>query len=80
MGLLGRGHRRDVHPVEPRDDRGCRARGADPGVGAGVAVAVALMSSPSVGIVLGGLIGPFAGLLVPKPTTDGGAPAIEADR
>ena len=35
-------------------------------VGAGVAVGVALVSSPSVGIVAGGVIGPLVGLLVPK--------------
>ena len=35
-------------------------------VGAGVAVAVALVSSPSVGIVTGGVVGPLVGLLVPK--------------
>ena len=34
-------------------------------VGAAVAVAVALVSSPSVGIVTGGVIGPLVGLLVP---------------
>jgi 4-azaleucine resistance transporter AzlC len=35
-------------------------------VGACVAVVVALASSPSIGIVAGGVVGPFAGLLVPK--------------
>ncbi len=35
-------------------------------VGAGIAVAVALTSSPSVGIVAGGIIGPLVALLVPK--------------
>ncbi len=34
-------------------------------VGAAIAVAVALLSSPSIGIVAGGILGPFAGLLVP---------------
>ena len=34
-------------------------------VGAGVAVGVALVSSPSIGIVAGGVIGPVIGLLVP---------------
>ena len=34
-------------------------------VGAGVAVGVALVSSPSIGIVAGGIIGPVVGLLVP---------------
>jgi len=35
-------------------------------VGAGIAVTVALLSSPSIGIVAGGIIGPLAALLVPK--------------
>ncbi len=35
-------------------------------VGAGVAVAVALVSSPSIGIVTGGILGPLVALLVPK--------------
>jgi 4-azaleucine resistance transporter AzlC len=35
-------------------------------VGAGVAVAVALVSSPSIGIVAGGILGPLVALLVPK--------------
>ena len=35
-------------------------------VGAGVAVAIALVSSPSVGIVAGGIIGPIVGLLLPS--------------
>ena len=35
-------------------------------VGAGVAVTVALVSSPSIGIVAGGIIGPLVALLVPK--------------
>jgi len=34
-------------------------------VGAGVAVVVALLSSPAIGIVVGGVIGPAVGLLVP---------------
>jgi len=34
-------------------------------VGAGVAVAVALVSSPSIGIVSGGIIGPLVALLIP---------------
>jgi 4-azaleucine resistance transporter AzlC len=34
-------------------------------VGAGVGVGVALLTSPAVGIVAGGLVGPVAGLLVP---------------
>lgn len=34
-------------------------------VGAGVAVGVALVSSPSIGIVAGGIVGPAIGLLVP---------------
>jgi len=35
-------------------------------VGAGIAVVVALGSSPSIGIVAGGIIGPLVALLVPK--------------
>jgi len=35
-------------------------------VGAGIAVTVALVSSPSIGIVAGGIIGPLVALLVPK--------------
>ena len=35
-------------------------------VGAGVAVGVALVSSPSIGIVSGGILGPLVALLVPK--------------
>ena len=35
-------------------------------VGASIAVAVALASSPSIGIVAGGIIGPLVALLVPK--------------
>ena len=35
-------------------------------VGAGIAVSVALVSSPSIGIVAGGIIGPLVALLVPK--------------
>jgi branched chain amino acid efflux pump len=35
-------------------------------VGAGIAVVVALASSPSIGIVAGGIIGPLVALLVPK--------------
>ena len=35
-------------------------------VGAGIAVIVALVSSPSIGIVAGGIIGPLVALLVPK--------------
>jgi hypothetical protein len=34
-------------------------------VGAAIAVVVALLSSPSIGIVAGGVLGPLAGLLVP---------------
>jgi predicted branched-subunit amino acid permease len=49
-------------------------------VGAAVAVAVALLSSPSIGIVLGGLTGPLVGLLVPKATTETGDPALVSDR
>ncbi len=43
-------------------------------VGAGVAVAVALVSSPSVGIVTGGIVGPLVGLLVPKAVAHETAP------
>jgi 4-azaleucine resistance transporter AzlC len=35
-------------------------------VGAGVAVGVALVTSPSIGIVSGGILGPLVALLVPK--------------
>jgi 4-azaleucine resistance transporter AzlC len=35
-------------------------------VGGGVAVGVALVSSPSVGIVAGGILGPLVALLIPK--------------
>ena len=35
-------------------------------VGAGVAVGVALVTSPSIGIVSGGIVGPLVALLVPK--------------
>ena len=35
-------------------------------VGAGIGVTVALVSSPSIGIVAGGIIGPLVALLVPK--------------
>ncbi len=43
-------------------------------VGAGVAVTVALASSPSIGIVAGGIIGPLVALLVPKGTAAESAP------
>ena len=43
-------------------------------VGAGVAVAVALVSSPSIGIVTGGIVGPLIGLLVPKSLAKERAP------
>lgn len=39
-------------------------------VGAGVAVGVALVSSPSIGIVSGGVVGPLVALLVPKRPAD----------
>jgi predicted branched-subunit amino acid permease len=35
-------------------------------VGGGVAVGVALVSSPSIGIVSGGILGPLVALLIPK--------------
>ena len=43
-------------------------------VGAGVGVIVALMMSPAIGIISGGLVGPVAGLLVPATATRGTAP------
>ena len=43
-------------------------------VGAGVAVTVALLSSPSIGIVAGGIIGPLVALLVPKGFAADSAP------
>ena len=43
-------------------------------VGAGVAVTVALVSSPSIGIVAGGIIGPLVALLVPKGFAADSAP------
>jgi phosphate/sulfate permease len=52
-------------------------------VGAGVAVGVALLSSPSVGIVTGGVVGPLVGLLVPAAVARETAPlgtATSAER
>ena len=43
-------------------------------VGAGVGVGVALVTSPAVGIVSGGLVGPVAGLLVPEARAHETAP------
>ena len=43
-------------------------------VGAGIAVTVALVSSPSIGIVAGGIIGPLVALLVPKRLASESAP------
>src|SRR6187402_706259 len=43
-------------------------------VGAGVAVGVALLSSVSIGIVAGGIIGPLVALLVPKRLASESAP------
>ena len=43
-------------------------------VGAGIAVIVALVSSPSIGIVAGGIIGPLVALLVPKRLASESAP------
>ena len=43
-------------------------------VGAGVGVGVALVTSPAVGIVTGGLVGPVAGLLVPASAARETAP------
>jgi 4-azaleucine resistance transporter AzlC len=45
-------------------------------VGSGIAVAVALGSSPSIGIVAGGIIGPLVALLVPKGTMAESAPLV----
>jgi len=46
-------------------------------VGAGVAVGVALVTSPSVGIVSGGIVGPLVALLVPKRfVPDAAAPGV----
>jgi 4-azaleucine resistance transporter AzlC len=52
-------------------------------VGAFVGVVAALLTSPSVGIIIGGLAGPLVGLLVPKPLANESAPlgtATSADR
>jgi hypothetical protein len=46
-------------------------------------VAVALLSSPSIGIVAGGVLGPVVGLLVPKAVAHETAPlgtAVSAER
>jgi branched chain amino acid efflux pump len=43
-------------------------------VGAGVAVGVALMSSPSIGIVAGGILGPVVALLIPARLAGEDAP------
>jgi 4-azaleucine resistance transporter AzlC len=43
-------------------------------VGAGVAVAVALVSSPSIGNVMGGVVGPVVGLLIPARLSGEAAP------
>jgi 4-azaleucine resistance transporter AzlC len=43
-------------------------------VGAGVGVAAALLTSPSIGIVTGGLVGPAVGLLVPSGAAGETAP------
>ena len=43
-------------------------------VGAGVAVGVALVSSPSIGIVSGGILGPLVGLLIPARLANETAP------
>ena len=43
-------------------------------VGAGIAVVVALVSSPSIGIVSGGIVGPAIGLLVPAGAAHETAP------
>jgi 4-azaleucine resistance transporter AzlC len=47
-------------------------------VGAAIAVAVALVSSPSIGIVAGGITGPLVALLVPKEVSTGTAPLLPA--
>jgi len=49
------------------------------GTGAAVGVVVALAVSPSVGIVSGGLLGPFAGLLVPDASARETAPLGTSD-
>jgi predicted branched-subunit amino acid permease len=43
-------------------------------VGAGVAVVVALLTSPAIGIVAGGVLGPLAGLIVPAAAAAETAP------
>jgi predicted branched-subunit amino acid permease len=43
-------------------------------VGAGIGVVVALLTSPSIGIVAGGVLGPLAGLLVPARAAHETAP------
>ena len=48
-------------------------------VGAGVAVGVALMSSPSIGIVTGGILGPLVALLIPKRFVPETAPLVSLD-
>jgi 4-azaleucine resistance transporter AzlC len=48
-------------------------------IGAGVAVGVALASSPSVGIVSGGIVGPLVALLVPKRFAGETAPAASLE-
>jgi 4-azaleucine resistance transporter AzlC len=45
-------------------------------VGAGVAVGVALVANPSIGIVSGGIIGPLVALLVPKRFAGETAPVV----
>jgi 4-azaleucine resistance transporter AzlC len=52
-------------------------------VGAGVAVVVALATSPAIGIVSGGIVGPLVGLLVPRGVAGETAPlgtVASADR
>jgi branched chain amino acid efflux pump len=50
-------------------------------VGAGVAVGVALATSPSIGIVCGGIVGPLVALLLPKRVAPESAPlgSLEPD-
>ena len=48
-------------------------------VGAGVAVAVALLTSPAIGIVSGGVVGPLVGLAVPARLAAETAPLVSLE-